>query len=372
MPINKTTSVVTAIMMMPFSGVVDAANWQSSVEVPTTVEYDSNPLLLTSKEKGVTRTIIAPDYTLVGQFDRDQLRMGVGMHVLRSSDRSVMDDREDPNLRLGWQRETESGGFGLLAQYDESSTLSGAVQDTGVVTTTDGTQKMSRLTGNWSSAVTERSTLSNELRYSHATYDVSTLTGYDEYANDFNWTYAWSERTDIITGFEARRYEPDDSTAAVATNSYVPSIGIKYQFSDSLMGAAHVGVNQTNGNGTQRRGEGGASLTYRGARTEAVFSADRTTMSNAEGGAAEVDMVRGSWSYLLTETTRVGADAWWQDSKGQNPNTLQTYSVWASRAFSPAWDLRFSLMYKQRQQDDLPDADATIAGLTLTYRYPDI
>jgi len=29
-------------------------------------------------------------------------------------------------------------------------------------------------------------------------------------------------------------------------------------------------------------------------------------------------------------------------------------------------------MYKQRKQDGLPDADATIAGLTLTYRYPDI
>lgn len=359
-------------MMMPFSGMVDAASWQSSVELPTTVEHDSNPLLLTSKEKGVTRTIIAPDYTLVGQFDRDQLRMGLGMHVLRSSDRSVIKDREDPKLSLGWQRETESGGFGLLASYEESSTLSGAVQDTGVVTTIDGTQKMSIVSGNWSSAVTERSTLANELRYAHATYDVNSLTGYDEYTNDFTWTYAWSERTDIITGFQARRYEPDSTSIAVATNSYVPSIGIKYQISDSLVGAMHVGVNQTNGDGTQRRGEGGASLTYRGLRSEASISAERSTMANAQGGAAEMDMVRASWSYLLTETTRVGADAWWQDSQGQNPNTLQTYSIWASRAFSPAWDLRVSLLYKERQQNGLPDADATIAGLTLTYRYPDI
>ncbi|WP_313460004.1 hypothetical protein [Pseudomonas sp.] len=372
MPIYRTTSVATAIMMMPFSGVVSAASWQSSVQVPSTVEYDSNPLLLTSKEKGVTRTIIAPDYTLVGQFDRDQLRLGLGLHVLRSSDRSVMDDREDPHLSLGWQRETQTGGFGLLAQYDESSTLSGAVQDTGVVTTTDGTQKMTRLSGNWSSAISERSTLANELRYSHATYDVSSLTGFDEYANDFTWTYAFNERTDIISGFAVRRYQPDDSSVATATTSYVPTIGMKHQFSDSLVGAVHVGVNQTDGNGTRRRGEGGASLTYGGARSEATLSADRTTLSNGEGGAAQLDMLRAGWSYLVTETTRVGADAWWQDSKGQNPNTLQTYSVWASRAFSPAWDLRLSLMYKQRRQDGLPDAEATIAGLTLTYRFPDI
>ncbi|MBA6116885.1 hypothetical protein JET76_08345 [Pseudomonas putida] len=358
-------------MMMPLAGVAYAANWQSSVVVPTTVEYDSNPLLLTSKEKGVTRTIIAPDYNLIGQFDRDQLRLGLGMHLLRSSDRSVVDDREDPNLSLGWQRETETGGFGLLAQYNESSTLSGAVLDTGVVTT-DGTQKMSSLTANWSSAVTERSTLANEARYNHARYDINTLTGYDEYSNYLSWTYAWNERTDIISGFEARRYVPQDTTTAVATNSYVPSIGIRHQFSEQLEGAMHVGVNETSGSGGGRRGEGGLSLFYRGARNEASLSAERSTVANAEGGFAQLDMVRGTWSYLLTETRRIGADASWQDSKGQTPNTLQTYSVWASQEFSRAWDLRFSLMYKERQQNGLPDAEATIVGLTLTYRYPDI
>nr|EPB94094.1 hypothetical protein L321_19762 [Pseudomonas plecoglossicida NB2011] len=319
----------------------------------------------------MTRTIIAPDYNLIGQFDRDQLRLGLGMHLLRSSDRSVVDDREDPNLSLGWQRQTETGGFGLLAQYNESSTLSGTVLDTGVVTT-DGTQKMSSLTANWSSAVTERSTLANETRYNHARYDIDTLTGYDEYSNYSSWTYAWSERTDLITGLEARRYEPQDTTTAIASNSYVPSLGIKHLFSERLEGAAHIGVNKTTGSGGGRRGEGGASLFYRGARAEASLSADRSTVASAEGGFAELDMVRGGWSYLVTETSRVGVEATWQDAKGETPNTLQTYSVWASRELSRAWDMRFSLMYKERQQDGLPDAEATIVGMTLTYRYPDI
>ncbi|MDH1573810.1 hypothetical protein [Pseudomonas sp. GD03746] len=371
MPIFRPTNIATAIMMLPLSGVVHAAIWQSSVVVPTSVEYDSNPLLLTSEEKGVTRTIIAPDYSLIGQFDRDQLRLGLGVNVLRSSDRSIVDDREDPKVSLGWQRETETGGFGLLARYEESSTLSGAVQDTGVVTT-DGTQEMSTLEGNWSSAVTERSTLANVLTYSHARYDISSLTGYDELYNTSTWTYAWSERTDIITGFDARRYEPQDDTTAVSSNSYSPNIGVRHRFSERFEGEMHIGVNKTTGPGGGRRGEGGMSLFYRGDRADASFSAERSTVANAEGGFAELDMVRGSWSYLVTEVDRVGVDASWQDSKGVSPNTLQTYGIWASRAFSPAWDLRFSLMYKQRQQDGLPDADATIAGLTLTYRYPDI
>lgn len=96
MPLLRTTSIATAIIVLPFTDVVLAANWQSTVVVPTSVEYDSNPLLLTSGEKGVTRTIIAPDYTLIGTFDQDELRLGLGMHVLRSSDTDVVDDREDP------------------------------------------------------------------------------------------------------------------------------------------------------------------------------------------------------------------------------------------------------------------------------------
>ncbi|MGB8972311.1 MAG: hypothetical protein WCC62_07240, partial [Pseudomonas capeferrum] len=132
MPLLRTTSIATAILVLPFTDAVQAANWQSSVVVPTSVEYDSNPLLLSSEEKGVTRTIIAPDYTLVGTFDRDELRLGLGMQVLRSSDTDIVDDREDPNVSLGWQRDTEKGRFGLVALYNESSTLSGTVQDTGV------------------------------------------------------------------------------------------------------------------------------------------------------------------------------------------------------------------------------------------------
>lgn len=184
MPLLRTTRIATAILVLPFTDAVLAANWQSTVVVPTSVEFDSNPLLLTSGEKGITRTIIAPDYTLIGTFDRDELRLGLGMHLLRSSDTDIVDDREDPDISLGWQRTTERGRFGLVGRYNESSTLSGTVLDTGVITT-DGTQKLYTLTGNWSQAVTERSTLSNETTYSRARYDISTLTGYDELANVF-------------------------------------------------------------------------------------------------------------------------------------------------------------------------------------------
>ncbi|MFK3776068.1 hypothetical protein [Pseudomonas sp. NPDC089406] len=371
MPILRTTRIATAVLMLPFPGLALAAHWQSSVVVPTTVEYDSNPLLLTSDEKGVMRTLIEPTYNLVGTFDRDQLTLGLGVHVLHSSDTSVQKNREDPDLNLGWRRDTETGHFGLRAQYIESSTLSGTVLDTGVVTT-DGTQKMSILSGDFSHALSARTTFDNETRYSHATYDIATLTGYDELANISTLTYAWNERTDVFGGLRIRRYEPDQSDTAIASNSYTPSVGVKYQISESLTGRAHIGVNQVSGSEGGRRGEGGVLLDYRGTRTDASLSAERTTVASAEGGFAQLDLVHGMWSYAVSELTRVGLDAQWQDSKGQTPNTLQTYSAWASREFSPYWDLRLSLMYKERQQSGVPDAAATIVGLTLTYKFPDL
>ncbi|WP_028634085.1 hypothetical protein [Pseudomonas parafulva] len=371
MPFLKTTRIATALLALPLTGSALAATWQSTVVVPTSVEYDSNPLLLPSGEKGVTRTLIAPDYTLIGNFGRDELRFGLGLHVLRSSNTNVVDNREDPDISLGWQRTTERGQFGLLARYNESSTLSGTVLDTGVVTT-DGTQKLYTLSGNWSQAVTERSTLSNETTFNRARYDISSLTGYDELANVSTWTYAWSERADVYTRFGVRRYEPEQDLTATASNSYSPAVGVKYRISENFSADAHLGVNKVSGPQGGRRGEGGVSLLYTGARTDASLTVERSTVASAQGGFAQLDQVRGVWSYALDELTRVGADAAWQDSKGQIPNTLQMYSVWASRQFSPYWDLRLSLMYKERQQDLQGDATATIVGLTLTYRYPDI
>lgn len=371
MPSIRTTTVATAIMMLPLPDLALASNWQSSLLIPTTVEYDSNPLLLNSDEKGVMRTLIEPHYTLLGTFERDQLTLGLGVNVLRSSDRSVQDNREDPDLNLGWRREFERGHFGLNARYLETSTLSGNVLDAAVVTT-DGTQKLSTLSADWAYAVSARHTLANETRYWHATYDVATLTGYDEWDNTSTWTYAWSERTEVYGDFRLRRYEPRQTDSASASSSYTPGVGVKYQFSEVLTGFVHLGINRVTGSEGGQRGEGGLALDYQGPRAEAGVSAERTTLASSEGGFAQVDLLRGTWSYAVSERDRVGLDLQWQDSKGQSPNTLHTYAAWASRQLSPAWDLRLSLMHKRREQDSAADAVATIVGLSLTYRFPDI
>ncbi|MHC8354607.1 hypothetical protein ACYZTL_05035 [Pseudomonas sp. LB3P81] len=365
----RITGVATAVLILPCSGMAYAATWQSAVAVPSTVEYDSNPLLLTSGEKGVTRTIIAPDYSLVGTSGRDEFKFGLGVNVVRSSETDIVSDREDPRLRFGWQRETETGGFGLTARYEESSTLSSEVQETGVVAA-DGTQKLYTVGGNWRTALSERSTLVNETDYTHVTYDVPTLINYDELANRLSWNYAWSEQVELFTRFGVRRYEPEEGSAASSSNSYTPTVGMNFQLSEELKGAVYAGLNQVSGSGSGPTGQGGFTLNYTGERFETSIDGGRSTVSSGDGGFVEVDSLRGTLSYLIDETRRTGFDASWQDTTGQTPNTLRNYSAWFSQELSPFWIARLSFTYKERKQDSLPDASANVVGLTLTYSYP--
>ncbi|MGE8096673.1 hypothetical protein [Pseudomonas fluorescens] len=370
MPVLRTAGVATAILILPCSGVAYAATWHSAIVVPSTVEYDSNPVLVTENKKGVTRTIIAPDYTLVGTSDRDQWRFGLGMNLVRSSDTSIVSDREDPNVQLGWQRETETGGFGLTAKYIESSTLSTAVQATGVIATTDGTQKLTSFGGNWSTALSERTTLVNETDYTHVTYDINTLTNYDELSNRLSFNYAWSERVELFTRFGVKRYEPQQGSALPSSNSYTPTAGLNFEISERLKGAVYAGVNQVSGSNSRPRGQGGFSLHYTGERVDTSIDASRSTVASGDGGFVEVDNLNGTWSYALDDTSRTGFDASWQKTKGLAPNTLRNVGVWFSRELSPFWVARLSFMYKERQQNGLPDATANVVGLTLTYSHP--
>jgi hypothetical protein len=347
-----------------------AASWQTAVTLPTTVEYDSNPLLGTGSKKAVTRTIIAPDYSLVGTSGPDQLRFGLGLNLERSSDPSIVLDREDPNVQLGWQRETETGGFGLTATYAESSTLSGVTEKTGVVAP-DGTQKQYSLGGNWSTALSERSTLANDTEYRSVNYDIDSLTNYDELSTNLSWRYAWSERVEPFTRFEVRHYEPEAGSAIASSNSYTPTAGLSFQISDRLEGMLYGGVSQVSGTGGGTSGQGGFELHYTGERFDTSINAGRSTLASGEGGFVEVDELRGTWSYAVNETSRAGFDASWQDSNGQTPNTLRKFGAWASRDLSPFWAARLSFVYKQREQDGLPDASANVIGMTLVYSHPD-
>ena len=359
-----------AAMVLMLPGVNYAASWQAAVALPMTVEHDSNPRLDADSDEGVTRTTIAPDYNLTGTLGLDEVQLGIGMHLERSSNQAVSLNREDPELRLGWQRESEAGGFGLTAKYDESSTLFSTLEETGVVAN-DGTRKQYALSGNWREAISERSTLASDVQYRRIDYDDQALTSYDDLSTSFSWDYGVSENVEPFARLALSHYMPEGDAEAASSTSYSPSMGVRLRLSEQLEGTLRAGVNRISGGQSRASWQGGVELLYTGERFAASLDVGRSTVASGEGGFAEVNQLSSTWRYAIDEMSSAGIDASWQDNEGQTPNTMRQFAVWASRQLSPFWVTRLSVAYKQRQQEGRPDASANILGMTLIYSHPD-
>ncbi|MBT9531220.1 MAG: hypothetical protein IV111_13720 [Pseudomonas sp.] len=141
--------------------------------------------------------------------------------------------------------------------------------------------------------------------------------------------------------------------------------------SEQLQGSLRAGGNKVSNGGGGLNWQGGMDVRYVGERFEVSVDAGRSTVVSSEGGFTEVKQLRTSFSYAVDELTRAGFDASWQDNKGEQPNTMQQYSAWASRELSSFWTTRFSYTYKQRQEESLANASANIIGLSLIYSHPD-
>ena len=347
-----------------------AASWQGSLSMPATVEHDSNPRLEADQSEAVTRTTLTPDYRLERTSGLDVLSVGLGGQIQRSSDQRILADREDPRLNLGWQRETETGALGSSWRYEESSTLA-ALDETGVETS-DGTRKKHALSGFWRTQANARSTLSNTLTYNTVSYDDTTLHDYEDLSLNFDIDYALTARWVPFTGFTVSRYIPADDSAEQASTNYKPVAGVRLALSETWDAELQAGHDVASSDEYEGGWQGGVSINYSGERALLSLGAERTTTTSGEGGFVEVEQLHGTWSYALSERSSAGLGATWRDSKGAQPNVFSQVDAWLSHELSSSWQTRLSVAYKQRSEDYVADASASVIGLTFIYSHPDI
>jgi len=344
-----------------------AGEWDQSVSLPTSLEYDSNLPLSATKKQGVSRLIIVPAYSLVGTYGIDELKAGLGLHVERSSDQRVSMNREDPNLLLGWRRLTETGEFSLTTKYDQVSSRQAELQDTGRVAT-DSTRKTGSLGGVWRSAVTEFSTLTADADYKTVSYDAGTQTNFNNLSAGIKWDYAWSERIEPFLRFSVSHYDPDKTTATVASSDYYTVTGgVKMKASEHLEWTAQGGPSRVSARTSDTGWQGSFDMQYRGDRYDAAFNMGRSMTVSGDGGFVAANRVTGTFGYTIDERSGAGFAASWQDNKGNNPNTMQQLGAWASHELSPLLHGRLYYQHKLRRQDGQPDASGDVLGVTLVY-----
>ena len=348
---------------------VAADVWHHAVTAPFTGEYDSNPAMATANEKSVWRAKFSPSYTLTRTSGADEFKAGLVLNLERSSDESLSASRQDPGLLLGWQRQTETGEFGLLARYDEASTRVTELDESGLLAV-DGTRVTRSLAGKWRTALGERSSLAADAAYKNVSFDGGSLIDYTNLAGGVTYSYALSERVEPFMRATASHNDPD--AVRSSSNYYSALGGLKWKATERLDWTVQAGVGRTTGNNGDSGWQGGLGLHYAIPRGELTLDVGRTVNPSSEGGFAESDQVKGSWGYAIDERTRSGIDATWRDYKGTTPSTTQQLGAWLNRELTPFWNARLSYRYKLRQQDGQPDASSNLLGLTLIYTHPDL
>lgn len=350
-------------------GLAQADQWHHSVSLPMTLEHDSNLSMSATNPQGVSRTILLPGYNLTATYGVDEYKLGLGLRVERSSDQAISRNREDPNLSFGWQRQTETGGFGLVAKYSQVSTRMSELEQTGLIVR-DGTSTSQSLGGNWRTALSERNSLAADAEVKTVAYDGGTLTDFTNTTAGVTYSHAWSERIEPFARLTASRYEPSRATLPSSNNTSVLG-GVKWKASENMEWTAQAGISKVSGQTSVTGWQGSFVMRYVAPRYDASFDIGRSISASGVGGFVEADQIKGGLGYALDELTRTGLDASWQRSRGLTPNTMQQFGAWASRELSPFWNARLYYQHKQRQQNGLSDASGNVFGASLVYSHPD-
>lgn len=351
--------------------VADAARadqWTHSISAPTSLDYDTNLPLTARNKRSVTRVIFAPTYDLTGNFGNDEYKLGLGARIERSSDKRVSDDREDPNLSLGWRRMTEKGEFGLNYRFEQASSRAAELEETGA-RSGDGTRTTHALGGNWRHALSDRNTLTTGLNYQDVSFKDATSTDYTNTGLSLSYGHQWSERIEPFVFTSASHYEPKSGITSSSDN-YTLQGGVNVKASENLSFTAQLGISRVEADDSDSGWLGSLVVRYTGPRYDYSLEGGRAVTASGEGGFVENDYLRATWSYAFSERTRLGLDASWRDSKGTQPNVYTQAGAWVSYELSHFWSARTYATFKERREDGQSAASGNVVGVTLIYSHP--
>jgi hypothetical protein len=346
-----------------------ADEWHHSISVPTSFIYDSNLSMSSTDKADVTRGIITPTYNFTGTFGVDEFKAGLHLNVERSSDQRVSADRETPDIQLGWRHQTETGELGLTSKYIEESSQLSQLQETGL-RVSDSTRTTWSLGGNWSAAISERSTLSANAAYVNVSHDAGSLTNYENYSTGVNWSYAWSETIQPFLQLSASYYRPELDTVA-SSDFYTVQGGVKVKLDEQWDWSIQAGQGRIVSETSDNDWLASATVHYAGTRSDLSLNTGRSVSTSGEGGFVRSDNIKGAWSYAYSELSRVGLTTSWQENQGVQPNTMYEVGAWIGYDISPFWNARLTYLRKLREQDGQDDATANVATVMLVYTHPD-
>lgn len=357
-------SILLAGLMLN-TGQSRADSWQHTVSSRVSTEFDTNPALSPTYPGAVKRLLFEPSYALTGRVGANDLKAGLALHLARSSNQTLSQNRDGPSVFFDWLRQSDVGEFGISSKYAEIATRDAGIDATSLVPITS-TRASRALSGSWSKALSERSTLLADGAYEGVSYKGGTYVDYATRSAGIKFSYALSERSTTFLRVSGEKYEPVGGGQSSRLARVVLGLNWKAESVDLTMQA---GKSKGGGNTDL---QGSAAVQYTGQRTLLALNVDRQVVPSGMGGFVKADQVRGSWSYALSERSNAGIDLDWRKNRSIAINNIRTTSgVWLQRNLNPLWGVRTYYLHNNIKGGAVTGASSNTLGLSLVYTNPD-
>lgn len=340
--------------------------WQQAMSARASTEYETNPAMSSVRQQGVWREILAPSYTLAGTFGADELNAGASVHVERSSNKALRQDREDPRVSLNWNHTGETSEFGIDARYNEVATRSYEYDGLGVVLT-DGTRTTRNVSASWKKSLNERSTLDVNEGYTKTTFKGGTFTDFSSQTGGVMYSYVWSEN---LSPFVRASYDEYSSADSSHRRRYSAMLGANWKSSEQMGGSVQAGQSRGDGTGSSNSSQGAMTMQYSGQQTVVSLSANRLVVVSGLGGFATTKRVNGSLRYELDERDRAGLDLGWTRSYLVAESTNRILTIWLQRDLNAYFGARMSVLRRSSGGDGIHGASSNVVGLSFSYANP--
>lgn len=342
-----------------------ADSWQNVFSTRVSTEFDSNPAMSPAYPGGVWRALLEPGYSLLGRVGENDLKAGLGVQLVRSSNKVLDPDRNNPTAFFDWLRHYDGGEYGISSRFAELATRDSGVDATGRVPASS-TRASRALSGTWSDRLSVRSTLAAEGSYEEVTYKGGNYVDYSIKSGGFKFSYALLETVTPFLRASGVEYVPADGGASSSLANATLGLNGKTEYTEWMLQAGGAKAGDA-----KAITEGSVAARFAGRRTELTLNAGRSVSPSGLGGFVKADQAGGSWRYALSEYSDAGIDV---EARRNLPITIigdrtsgSTSGVWIDHDFSPLWKMRMYYRHWINQVNGGGSIASNIVGLTLAY-----
>ena len=334
--------------------------------VLTSVEYDTNPTLVSRNEQSIFRYTASPKYTLTGVDGNNRWYTNVGINFQRSSNQSVSGNRKDPIINIGWEREYERGRYSIITAYNKSSSRFSELNTTGIVDK-DGTITSKSIAVAWSRLLNERLDLSVNGQYAKSNVTKSSFSNTTTKTLGAVLTYELSEKIrPFIQANLSELSSGNGSSTSTISQNYLLGTNLEVNPLLSLSGSLGLNHQQNAGNGWVAN----TSASYLGERYNFHGALSRNVVPSGTGQFQKNDNLSLVYGYSLSDTSKTGVDLSWNSNDSINGSETRQLGGWYSKVLSDLWQFRLALSLKELKNSN-QSASAGIFGITFTYNTPE-